>query len=116
VGFYFQNRQQLIHIIDELPSKALPELGSFLDYLRFKVRYGGDLADKLKDEVQSINSGSFLLAIAGLGASDEADLSERAEEILASSCCEMASFSPRRQALTRCSRQNGGVLGACQAP
>ncbi len=76
------SRQDLAHVIDKLPTDVLPELGAFLDYLQFKVSHTIDLPDKLKVTPQA-NGASFLLAIAGLGASGAQDLSERAEEILA---------------------------------
>lgn len=67
-------RQQIIEIIDSLPEDAFSELASFIGYLRYK-------AVETKT-MQPHNS--FLLSIAGLGASHEKDISERDEEILAS--------------------------------
>ncbi|MEE3718191.1 hypothetical protein V2H45_15735 [Tumidithrix elongata RA019] len=65
--------QQLIQAIQELPSEVLPELASFVEYLKFK-----STLPKLKSP-----SSSFLLGIAGLGSSGESDISDRDEEILA---------------------------------
>ena len=73
------SRQQLRKAINELPNEVLPELASFIDYLRFK----GATSVKAADADTPENSGSaFLLSIAGLGAADEDDISERDEEIL----------------------------------
>lgn len=70
-------RQKLTKVIDELPAEVLPELANFVEYLRFKV-------NAPEPGAEPATSGSaFLLGLADLGASDEADLSERDEEILA---------------------------------
>jgi hypothetical protein len=62
-----------------LPTEVIPELTSFLDYLRFKVGLS-----PLTEEIEQPNAGStFLLSIVGIGACHETDLSERDEEILA---------------------------------
>ncbi len=66
-------RQQIIEVIDNLPEDAFSELVSFIGYLRYK-------AVETKTEPPH---NSFLLSIAGLGASTEKDISERDEEILA---------------------------------
>ena len=71
-------REQLSQAIDELPSETLPELANFTEYLRFKVT---SFEYPLKTEAKS---NQFLMSIAGLGESEETDLSERDEEILAS--------------------------------
>ncbi len=72
-------RQQLWHAIDELPTEALPELTSFLDYLRFKVGLS-----PLKEQTDSsVDSSTFLMSLVGIGTCDETDLSMRDEEILA---------------------------------
>ncbi len=73
-------RQQLTKAINELPVEVLPELATFIDYLRFKVT-----PPLPSPEVETPeNSGSaFLLSIANLGAASEDDISERDEEILA---------------------------------
>lgn len=66
-------RQQIIELIDNLPEDSFPELVTFIGYLRYKtVETKADLPHN-----------SFLMSIAGLGASNEKDISERDEEILA---------------------------------
>lgn len=72
-------RKKLIKAVNELPVEALPELVNFIDYLRFKVSSPVDPM-----ETQMPAGSAFLLSIAGLGASEEDDISERDEEILAS--------------------------------
>lgn len=72
-------RQQLWHAIDELPTEVIPELTSFLDYLRFKV----GLSPVTEATELPTEGSAFLLSIVGLGACNETDLSERDEEILA---------------------------------
>jgi hypothetical protein len=71
-------RQQLTQTIEELPGEMLPELVSFVNYLRLKSQLG-------KTQPMPVTSAkdNFLLAIAGLGSCEETDLSERDEEILA---------------------------------
>ena len=66
-------RQQIIEVIDNLPEDAFSELVNFIGYLRYK---------SVKTKTEPPHN-SFLLSIAGLGASDEKDVSERDEEILA---------------------------------
>lgn len=66
------SRKQLAAKIEELPPEALRELAAYIDYLRYK-----------SGKEASSDREPFLLAIAGLGESDERDVSERAEEILA---------------------------------
>lgn len=68
-------RQQLLEAISDLPEEALAELASFLDYLRYKSAHQREL---------TTHSSSFLLAVTGLGNSDQQDVSERDEEILRS--------------------------------
>lgn len=72
-------RQQLIETVDNLPTEVLPELAIFLDYLRFKTGYTPPALGVMPPAAGS----SFLLAIAGIGASEETDIAERDEEILA---------------------------------
>lgn len=67
-------RQKLIEAVSTLPDEVLLELASFLDYLRYK--------SVQPKELNSNNASSFLLAVAGLGTSDQHDISERDEEIL----------------------------------
>ena len=73
-------RQQLTKAIDELPVEVLPELATFIDYLRFKAT-----APRPSPEAESPEhpGSAFLLSIADLGATDDDDISERDEEILA---------------------------------
>lgn len=66
--------QQLSQAIDSLPKEALFELANFIEYLRFKCINSS--VNKEQEE------NHFLLAIAGLGESNEKDLSERDEEVL----------------------------------
>lgn len=66
-------RQKLIEAIDTLPDEALSELASFLGYLRYK---------SFQQEQPSNHSANFLVAVAGLGKSEQQDVSERDEEIL----------------------------------
>ena len=67
-------RQQIIEVIDNLPEDAFSELVSFIGYLRYKA---------IETKTAQPHN-SFLLSIAGLSASNEKDVSERDEEILAS--------------------------------
>jgi len=67
-------RQQIIEVIDNLPEDAFSELVSFIGYLRYKA-VGTKTAQP---------HNSCLLSIAGLSASNQKDISERDEEILAS--------------------------------
>ncbi|WP_271254485.1 hypothetical protein [Pseudanabaena sp. Chao 1811] len=66
-------RQQIIELIDNLPEDSFPELVTFIGYLRYKT----------VETTVDLPYNSFLLSIAGLGASNEKDISERDEEILA---------------------------------
>lgn len=66
-------RQRLIEAVSTLPSEALVELAGFLDYLHYKS------AQQTEPDHQV---SSFLLAVAGLGNSNQQDISERDEEIL----------------------------------
>ncbi|MBH8566509.1 hypothetical protein I8748_30890 [Nostoc sp. CENA67] len=67
------DRQKLIEAVSTLPDEALPELASFVDYLRYK-------SVQLREPES--NGRGFLLAIAGLGNSGQNDVSERDEDIL----------------------------------
>lgn len=80
-------RQQLSEAIEKLPSEVLPELANFIEYLQFKVSSTPALK---KDESEESN---FLMSIAGLGESEETDLSERDEEILKSEIDPIRGFS-----------------------
>lgn len=66
-------RQKLIEAVSTLPNEALVELAGFLDYLHYKS------AQQREPDHQA---SSFLLAVAGLGNSNQQDISERDEEIL----------------------------------
>lgn len=68
-------RQKLIEAVNTLPNEVLPELATFLDYLRYK-------SSQRKEP--NNNSSEFLQSIAGLGNSEQHDISERDEEILRS--------------------------------
>ncbi|MEL7223324.1 MAG: hypothetical protein AAF810_14915 [Cyanobacteria bacterium P01_D01_bin.36] len=66
------DRAQLIESVKALPDESLAELSSFIDYLEFK-----------KATVEPRMTGKeFLFSVAGLGNSEESDISERDEEIL----------------------------------
>lgn len=80
-------RQQLAQAIEELPLEALPELANFIEYLQFKASSTPALKE---DELEGRD---FLMRIAGLGESDETDLSERDEEILKSEIDPIRGFS-----------------------
>lgn len=67
------DRQELIETVSALPDKVLLELASFLGYLRYK---------SVQSQKSDSNASNFLLAVAGLGASSQTDISERDEEIL----------------------------------
>jgi len=73
-------RQELQEVIEELPPEILPELANFLEYLRFKINHAPVTAT---DAGQTMSGSAFLLSIAGLDSSDEVNLAERDEEILA---------------------------------
>jgi len=89
-------RQQLTKAIDELPSEVLPELVIFIEYLRFK----SNRSVPASETTVPVSSGStFLLSIAGLGTSDEDDVSERDEEILADEIDPIRGWSLRRDNL-----------------
>ncbi|MEO1390631.1 MAG: hypothetical protein AAFV85_25140 [Cyanobacteria bacterium J06634_6] len=66
------NRAQLIESIIALPEESLAELSSFVSYLRYKA---------VESTLPKAHN-SFLLSVAGLGESEETDVSERDEEIL----------------------------------
>ncbi|MBI4781617.1 MAG: hypothetical protein HY785_09835 [Oscillatoriophycideae cyanobacterium NC_groundwater_1537_Pr4_S-0.65um_50_18] len=71
--FSNEQRQQILEAVSALPDKALMELASFLDYLRYKSAQRREINNR---------SASFLVAVAGLGHSGQPDTSERDEEIL----------------------------------
>jgi hypothetical protein len=57
-------RQKLIEAISTLPDEALAELGSFVDYLRYKSA----------QSQEKKQGSSFLLSIAGIGNSEKQNL------------------------------------------
>lgn len=73
-------RKKLIKAVNDLPIEALPELANFLEYLRYKVSPAVSVEET---QAQATSGSAFLISIAGLGASEEDDISERDEEILA---------------------------------
>jgi hypothetical protein len=66
-------RQDLVEVVNALPDEVLIELAHFLDYLRYRT------SQHRKSDIPSQN---FLLSVAGLGKSEQQDVSERDEEIL----------------------------------
>ena len=67
-------RQDIIQKIENLPAEVLPELASFVDRLRHK---SGSIAS------QKPSNANGLLSLARLGDSGQTDISDRAEDILA---------------------------------
>lgn len=65
-------KQELIQSINTLPDEALSELANFLEYLQYKIRH----------QKTSPPQQNFLLSIAALGQSGQADISESEEGIL----------------------------------
>jgi hypothetical protein len=68
-------RQALIEAVNTLPEEVLTELTSFVDYLQFKA-----VQPKSPEPSQQ----NFLLAIAGLGESGQANIADSDEAILRS--------------------------------
>lgn len=68
-----KERQKLIEAVNALPDHTLLELASFVDYLRYK---------STQQPESNHPKSSFLMSIAGLGTSNETNISERDEEIL----------------------------------
>ncbi|WP_088894243.1 hypothetical protein [Leptolyngbya ohadii] len=66
-------RQNLIEVVNALLDEALVELANFLDYLRYKTAQGKEL---------NASQQNFLLSLAGLGKSEQQDVSESDEAIL----------------------------------
>jgi hypothetical protein len=73
-------REQLNKVINELPAEALPDVAYFLEYLQSRSSLASSLPVA---EMKERTGREFLLAITGLGSSEETDLSERVEEVLA---------------------------------
>ncbi len=69
------NHQTIIQAVKELPAEALPELAEFINFLESKM-------NSLQTDGKKKKSSDFLMSIAGLGASDEDDISEKNEDIL----------------------------------
>ena len=65
-------RQKFLKEVSALPNEVLIELSNFLDEFR----------NKAVQQQKIESSSSFLQSIAGLGSSQEHDISERDEEIL----------------------------------
>jgi len=66
-------RQTLIEALNALPDEALPELASFVEYLRYKT---------LSSSPSKPTNPNFLLEIAGLGESGQTHISDVTREIL----------------------------------
>ena len=81
------SRIQLIESIEALPEESLAELSSFVSYLRYKA--GEPTPPKMNN--------NFLLSIAGLGESEETDISERDEEILSKEIDPIKGWSLHRE-------------------
>jgi len=64
------DRQTLIEAINALPDEKLIELASFVEYLQYK---------SIKQKEVNNHGSSFLMSIAGLGASTETDISKQDE-------------------------------------
>ncbi|MBN3938721.1 DUF2281 domain-containing protein [Nostoc sp. NMS9] len=67
------DRQTLIEAINALPDEKLIELANFVEYLQYK---------SIRQKEVNNHGSSFLMSIAGLGASAETDVSEQDEDIL----------------------------------
>lgn len=67
-------RKRLSQAIAELPDEVLPELSEFVHYLQYKT----NLLPPEKVS-QPAPGSAFLLAIAGIGETEETDLSQRDE-------------------------------------
>lgn len=67
------DREQLLTLINDLPDELLAEVANYADYLQSKTIISN----------QTNQSSNFLLSIAGLGSSEEKNVSDRQEEILA---------------------------------
>lgn len=80
-----ENRAQLIESIKTLPEESLVELNKFANHLK----------SKSTENAQQKKGNSFLLSIAGIGESEETDVSERDEEILAQEIDPIRGWSSR---------------------
>src|SRR5687768_2350393 len=72
--------EHLSEAIRELPAEALPDLAHYIEYLIYRTAQNISLSAAPKQRKTGVE---FLLAITGLGSSEETDLSERVEEVLA---------------------------------
>jgi hypothetical protein len=68
-----EERQHLIEAVNALPDEAITDLVSFVEYLRYKT---------LPPESVQPSKQNFLLTVAGLGNSNQSDISDSDEEIL----------------------------------
>jgi hypothetical protein len=84
-------RQKLIEAIGTLPNEALFELANFLDYLRYK---------SVQREEPGNHSANFLVAVAGLGKSEQQNVSERDEKILRNEIDPVYGWNPKPSDLT----------------
>lgn len=66
-------REKLIELVNTLPDEMLNEIASFIEYLHYKT---------VQQQPSELPQQNFLLTIAGLGNSGQADISESDEEIL----------------------------------
>ena len=66
------DREQILTLIHALPDEILAEVANYADYLQSKCITPN----------QSNQNTNFLLSIAGLGSSEEKDISDKQEEIL----------------------------------
>jgi hypothetical protein len=80
------DREQLLTLINDLPDELLAEVANYADYLQSKIIISNQTN-------QSNQSSNFLLSIAGLGSSEEKDVSDRQEEILANEIDPIAGWS-----------------------
>ena len=67
------DREQLLTLINALSDELLAEVANYADYFQSNTIISN----------QTNQSRNFLLSIAGLGSSEEKDVSDRQEEILA---------------------------------
>ena len=77
------DREQLLTLINDLPDELLAEVANYADYLQSKTITSN----------QTNQSSNFLLSIVGLGSSEEKNVSDRQEEILANEIDPIAGWS-----------------------
>ena len=77
------DREQLLTLINDLPDELLAEVANYADYLQSKTIISN----------QPNQSSNFLLSIVGLGSSEEKNVSDRQEEILANEIDPIAGWS-----------------------